>query len=102
MAREQNTNRFGRPWSDQIQQAVWNTAQELPDCAPEIWRMDKYGMMIKWSDFGNRNSKYGWEIDHVKPVISGGNDSLENLQPLHWKNNAEKGDLQHWKSSVRV
>jgi 5-methylcytosine-specific restriction endonuclease McrA len=101
MARHPNTNRFGRAWSDQTKKEVWEKGLAIPEYSPEIWRWDKYASPMKWSDFGDRKSKYGWEIDHVKPVIHAGNDSIDNLQPLNWKNNAEKGDLLNWKSLIK-
>jgi hypothetical protein len=102
MARQPNTDRFGRAWSDQIKKAVWEKGQSIPEFSSEIWRWDKCTAPMKWSDYGDRNSKYGWEIDHIKPVLHSGNDSIDNLQPLHWKNNAEKGDLLNWKYSIRL
>jgi len=29
-----------------------------------LWRRDAYGNALCYSDYGNRNSQYGWEIDH--------------------------------------
>ncbi len=101
MAREPNTNRFGRAWSAEIIKEVWEKGEVIPDYPPEIWRMDKYAVLMKQADFGNRNSKYGWEIDHIKPVIHDGKDSIDNLQPLNWKNNADKGDLLNWKILIK-
>lgn len=54
------------------------------------------GKMMRYSDHGNRNAEYGWEIDHINPVSNGGADVINNLQPLHWKNNAAKGDKLDW------
>ena len=33
---------------------------------------------------------------------NGGNDELENLQPLQWKNNLEKGDQLNWKCNQTI
>ena len=101
MARQPNTNRFGRAWSDQTKKEVWEKGLAIPEYSPEIWRWDKYAAPMKWADFGDRKSKYGWEIDHIKPVIHYGNDSIDNLQPLNWKNNADKGDLLNWKCLIK-
>lgn len=56
------------------------------------FRKDQYGDWIKWSDYGNRNSQYGWEVDHIIATANGGSDDLTNLRPLHWKNNSFKSD----------
>jgi 5-methylcytosine-specific restriction endonuclease McrA len=58
--------------------------------------MDECGQAMQWSQYGNRNSDYGWEIDHINPVSNGGTDILSNLQPINWKNNSAKGDNVNW------
>lgn len=72
---------------------VWFKAQQISaDNDQNGFRKDACGAWIKWADYGNRNSLYGWEIDHIKPVSNGGSDAVSNLRPLHWKNNAAKSD----------
>lgn len=72
--------------------AVWQKAGVISGVNSNEWRLDAYGTKIKFSDHGNTNSIYGWEIDHIRPVALGGSDSLSNLQPLYWKTNRRKGD----------
>lgn len=80
-------------WTDSIKKAVWDMAAK---CGAENekngYRKDECGAWIKWDKYGDRNSAYGWEIDHIRAVANGGSDQLTNLRPLHWKNNAVKQD----------
>ena len=114
--RRPNTNRHGKNFSKEEQIAVWEKADIIYalspnnhnpyfflDDSPKIKnfdqnspqyniRKDKYGAVIHFKEYGNRGSEFGWEIDHIVPIVKGGGDELSNLQPLHWKNNASKGD----------
>lgn len=71
---------------------VWNKATIVPGHNQNVFRKDRCGAWIRFVDYGNAGSIYGWEIDHEKPVAKGGTDDLNNLQPLHWRNNRGKGD----------
>jgi len=80
-------------WSLEIIKQVWIKAKPA-GIANEAkgFRRDVCGAWIQLNQYGNRDSVYGWEIDHIVPSSLGGSDALTNLQPLHWRNNAEKGD----------
>jgi hypothetical protein len=73
-------------------QRVWEKGRVVPNNDPRFWRKDECGAWISISQYGNRGSQYGWEIDHIRPVANGGNDDLSNLRPLQWENNAAKQD----------
>ncbi len=96
MARNYNTNEVGDAWTHSEKVAVWNKGRIIPNFSSDTWRWDKCGKVMKWSEHGNRNSDNGWEIDHINPIANGGDDNFNNLQPLHWKNNLDKGDKLNW------
>jgi HNH endonuclease len=75
---------------------VWAKGALIPGFDPAIWRYDICGWPMRFWDFGNRESQFGWESDHIQPESLGGSDGLHNRQPLHWQNNAAKGDNYPW------
>ena len=80
--------------------AVWKKGKIVGENDSNIFRKDACGAWMKFGQHGDRDATYGWEIDHIIPVVRGGTDALSNLQPLHWKNNAEKGDSPQLKCAV--
>lgn len=76
-------------FSDDMIQRVWEKGQTVSNNDPNVWRLDACGAWIGRAFYGNRDSQYGWEIDHISP---GGPDILSNLRPLQWKNNTDKSD----------
>jgi hypothetical protein len=71
--------------------SAWWRAKIDPRRHPTEWRIDDYGNLIRWADYGDRCSPYGWEIDHIHPTILGGIDSAQNTRALHWRENARHG-----------
>jgi 5-methylcytosine-specific restriction endonuclease McrA len=90
MFRKNNTTRYGGAFSAQIKKSVWLKA--IPVAGRTDIRLDRCGAIIQWGHYGNINSPYGWEIDHIVPVSRMGSDLLSNLQPLQWQNNRHKAD----------
>ena len=78
---------------------VWEKGEVVPGYNKDLYRKDACGAWIRKSQYGDRTTAFGWEIDHIFPKIK--LDSLKvpqeeindirNLRPLHWLNNSAKG-----------
>ena len=49
------------------------------------FRKDSRGNLVRYADFGNRHSPFGWELEYIVSRALGGSTDPENLQALHWK-----------------
>src|SRR4030042_887831 len=76
------------PEEDEIQQ-VWEKGEIVPNYDGDKYRKDQCRAWIIRDKYGDRNSIYGWEIDHIDP---NGGDDISNKRPLQWKNNVAKGE----------
>ncbi len=76
-------------WTQEMIQKIWEKGQKVNNYDHNVFRKDECTAWIKRDKYGNRNSDYGWEIDHISP---GGSDDLSNLRPLQWQNNVDKSD----------
>jgi hypothetical protein len=62
----------------------------LPDGPMPGWKYSEGQAIFEW-EFGNRNSPFGWEIDHITPVVFGGRSTRSNLIARAWQSNASAG-----------
>ena len=86
-------------FSEDIIEQVWQRAKIVANNNPDVFRQDYAGAWIRRDQYGQRDTIYGWEIDHCKPISKDGDDSIGNLYPLHWRNNQKKGDdFPNWKT----
>lgn len=79
-------------WSEEQIQNAWNRASAVDGYDKSRFRKDACGAWIQRSEYGNHNSQYGWDIDHVCPKSLGGGDEFINLRPMQWQNNLSKAD----------
>lgn len=85
-------------WDPATVQRIWEKGITEDSKDPDNWRKDAAGGWMQRNQHGNRNSEFGWEIDHVFPQEKAEKngygaeifDHDDNLRPFNWKNNASK------------
>lgn len=70
---------------------TWQEGRPVPGYDPAVWRYDDFGNIMRFEDYGKRNTAYGWERDHRLPTAFGGLSVQANYRPLHWRQNASMG-----------
>ena len=76
-------------FSEDMIQKVWEKGKIVPNYDKDKYRKDQCDAWIQRDKHGDRDSIYGWEIDHIDPD---GGDDLSNLRPLQWENNVATGE----------
>lgn len=77
---------------------VWKKGTVVDKYDENRWRKDACGAWMNYNEYGNTDSKYGWQVDHIFPnsfledndVSEEDRDNLINLRPMQWKNNDVK------------
>ena len=91
---------------EQIEEAWLKATPFLVNGEPsKEWRKDPCGAWIYYDHYGNKDSAFGWTIDHTIPKSlykDNGYDSTPlNRRAMHWKNNESKSnDFPQYKCVV--
>lgn len=76
---------------EDLKRAAWARTTPVGHHA-NAWefRKDKLGNLVRWADYGNRKSPFGWELDEIAPRAAGASSDPDNLQALHWRATAAR------------
>lgn len=85
-------NRICQLTDPNVIQEVWNKGIRVDGYDPDMYRQDFAGAWISRDAYGDADSIFGWEIDHVYPQSRGGQHHFVNLRPMNIRNNRSKGD----------
>jgi hypothetical protein len=82
---------------EDLKRAAWARTNPVSGHSAQLssweFRKDSLGNLVRYADFGNRHSPFGWELDYILSRALGGSTDPDNLQALHWKANAARSDL---------
>jgi len=70
---------------EDLKRAAWARTSPVTG-QPNAWefRRDCLGNLVRYSDFGNRHSPFGWELELITKLAAAG-QGPDNVQALHWK-----------------
>jgi len=76
---------------EDLKRAAWARTSPV-STQPSSWefRKDCLGNLVRYADYGNRHSPFGWELDYIVSRTLGGSSDPENLQVLHWRAGAAR------------
>jgi hypothetical protein len=79
---------------EDLKRAAWARTNPVTGRQLTSWefRKDSLGNLVRYADFGNRHSPFGWELDYILSRALGGSTDPDNLQALHWKANAARSE----------
>jgi hypothetical protein len=77
---------------------VWELGKVVAGFDGNRWRKDACGAWMAYNKYGDMDSDYGWQVDHIFPtsvleendVAESDRDNIINLRPMQWKNNDVK------------
>lgn len=58
---------------------VWLRGRRIRGIDASVWRLDHLGRVIRFADYGDRSSHYGWRVVRID---AGGSDDIANLRPV--------------------
>jgi hypothetical protein len=65
---------------------AWEGCARIPGCDKAIWRQDGAGRVIRWADFGDRFSRYGWEMRSCKSTgVLARALKRRTIEAIHWR-----------------
>jgi len=64
---------------EDLKRAAWARTSPVSNANAWEFRKDCLGNMVRYADFGNRHSPFGWELEYM------GAQDPANLQALNWK-----------------
>lgn len=65
---------------ESLRLGLWQACRAVPSLDAKRWRYDHAGLLMRWDEFGNGDSKVGWQLGYVVALADGGADHVDNLR----------------------
>jgi len=88
--RKQKREPYTSPYTPEEILTIWGKGQVVLGREPSEWREDDFGNRIQFDKYGDRDSSFGWEVDHIISIKDGGSNLLSNLRPIQWETNVKR------------
>lgn len=83
-----------------LRKRIWDKAKEVEGYNKDLVRKDACGAWIIYDHYGNQESPFGWQFDHIYPqskleekgIFEELIDAEFNLRPFNCANNLSKSD----------
>ena len=78
---------------EELKRSAWARTSPVGNHA-NAWefRKDRLGNLVRYGDYGNRKSPFGWELSAIEPRGLAASVEGDNLQALHWRATAARTD----------
>ena len=77
-----------KPFRKYIKNELFSLLDKDSNEDPNNWRLDRKGRKITKGAYGDRSSKYGWNIHHIDGDKT--NNDISNLEALHYDSHDEE------------
>jgi len=74
---------FSRDYEGAIIDNIWEFAEIVEGVDAVLWRKDEFNEWIHRPDYGNRHSKFGWEI--FDPGVGRHSQGVYAMRPMQWE-----------------
>ena len=71
--------------SNELVEEIWQSAQAVDRDDSTNWRVDKFGSPMLRSEYGNKESPYGWIIQRIR-WTAGLLDTAASFHAILWSN----------------
>jgi hypothetical protein len=66
--------------------AAWQRAEMISCVNPDEYRRDSFGAIIRWLDYSDEKSPYGWHVRPVDPNTRRKECQGPTIEAVQWKN----------------